>query len=501
MEQHVFTAGTADGVGASAKLSPEAAEYAATRGLSRATLVRLGVASGTAFFPELGRKSAALFFKYRDGWKARAYPEKAFVTNKGFKLSFWNEDAVLANKVQRVFLTEGEFDACALVEAGIAPDQVMSVPNGAAERTDRDQPKGYGYVEAALGAGLSRVEQFIWCGDNDVPGLSLRSDMAQMLGAARFSFVEWPEGTKDPNDVLKSDGVDYLRELVTDGARLWPVDGLYRLADLPEPPPLTLWHPGFPEWERKVLLAPRTVSVATGHPGHGKTQLWTQIWFNIVKAYNLVACIASFETQPKPYMRRILRTLYRGALENNMDDNERRCADAWINERYLFLQHRSQRPTIEWLLDTAEVAVVRHGARIVQIDPWNRLEATRGKDETETDYIGRCLRTMHAFANDLNCHVQVLVHPAKMHHDRRNQPPHLEDISGSKNWDNMADQGFAVHRPKMFENGVRQTSANFYCRKARFADLGYPCMLALNFDLAKERFVSVDYEIGYRGKG
>jgi hypothetical protein len=88
------------------------------------------------------------------------------------------------------------------------------------------------------------------------------------------------------------------------------------------------------------------------------------------------------------------RQPYRGSLENNMDDNERRCADAWINERYLFLQHRSQRPTIEWLLDTAEVAVVRHGARIVQIDPgigWKQRAAkTRRKPTTSVVAFAPC---------------------------------------------------------------------------------------------------------------
>ena len=82
--------------------------YAKGRGISRATLERLGVASGTAFFPDLGRKASALIFKYRGGAKARAYPEKAFVTNKGFKPSFWNEDAVLASNPEMVFLTEGD---------------------------------------------------------------------------------------------------------------------------------------------------------------------------------------------------------------------------------------------------------------------------------------------------------------------------------------------------------------------------------------------------------
>ena len=152
-------------------------------------------------------------------------------------------------------------------------------------------------------------------------------------------------------------------------------------------------------------------------------------------------------------MRRTLRTLHSGVLEYQMDDQQRRAADDWIGEHYLFLQHPDQRPSLEWFLDTAEVAVVRHGARIVQIDPWNRLEAARGKDESETDYIGRCLRTLHGFANDLNCHVQIVAHPSKMGQERRTQPPLLEDISGSKNWDNMPDQGFAVHRPKVFDAG------------------------------------------------
>jgi twinkle protein len=54
----------------------------------------------------------------------------------------------------------------------------------------------------ALKAGLSKVKKFVWCGDMDGPGRSLRSDMAKILGVARFWFVDWPEGCKDANDVL-----------------------------------------------------------------------------------------------------------------------------------------------------------------------------------------------------------------------------------------------------------------------------------------------------------
>jgi twinkle protein len=328
----------------------------------------------------------------------------------------------------------------------------------------------------------------------------LRGDMVRLLGAGRFHFVQWPEGIKDANQMLASDGPEALRSTVEEGALPWPVAGLYRISELPEPAPLALWDPGFPEWESKIRLAPRTLSVVTGHPGHGKTALWTQIWFQVVKAYHVPICVASFETRAKPHLRLHLRTLFCGALERDLSSREIDEADAWINDRYLFLVHPEQKPTLEWFLDLAEIAVIRHGARIIQIDPWNRLEGVRERNESETDYIGRCLRTTHTFAHDMNCHVQVLAHPAKMDNSRRGSPPSLEDISGSKPWDNMVDQGFVVHRPEVFDGINRKTEATLYHRKARFEELGFPCKLNLNYSLSKGCFVSTDYEDGVHAR-
>lgn len=484
------------GIAGSPQAVPTAAvlAFATSRKLSARTLERMGVASGTVFFPELNRKSEGVFFRYAEGWKARAVPEKAFIAGKGFKLSFWNLEAVLRAGHPTIYITEGELDACALVEAGISQDQVLSVPNGAVERpADADKEmRGYVYALDALKAGLSRTKKFVWCGDMDGPGRSLRSDMAKILGAARFWFVDWPDGCKDANDVLKFEGANFLREMVADGALQWPIDGLFKLSELPEPPTLTLWNPGFAEWESKIRLAPRTMSVVTGHPGHGKTQLWTQIWFNIVRAYCLPIAVASFETRAKPHIQRYLRTLLTGKLERNMDEDEKRKADTFIEDRYLFMVHPEGRPSLKWFLDMCEVAVIRHGVRIIQLDPWNRLEAARGRDQSETEYIGMCLREFHSFCHDMNVHGQILAHPAKMDGGRRGQAPGLEDISGSKNWENMVDQGFVVYRPKMFDGKERVTKAELHHRKARFDELGYPCVLDLDFKPEIGKYVSRD---------
>lgn len=477
---------------------PAAQAFVKARGLSEKTLAALGVDYGTVYFPDVAGKADAVFFRYGEGWKARSVVGKSFVASKGNKQAFWNLEAVLKANPATVYITEGELDACALVEAGISPDAVLSVPGGAVEKPTEvaKDLRGYIYAEEALKAGLSRVKKFVWCGDMDGPGMSLRHDMARVLGVVRFWFVNWPEGCKDANDMLTKDGARDLLDLVQNGALQWPIDGLFRLSELPDPPPLTLWNPGFPEWERKVMLAPGTMSVVTGHPGHGKTQLFTQIWFNIVRSYCIPMAVASFETRPKPHIQRYLRTLLIGKQVKDCEEHELLKADKWIEDRYLFMVHPEGRPSLRWFLDLAEAAVVRHGVRIIQVDPWNRLEGSRGRDETETEYIGRCLREIHDFARDMNVHAQILAHPAKMGNDRKGQAPSLEDISGSKNWDNMVDQGFSVHRPKMFDGAVRKTEAELHHKKARFEELGFPCVLDLDFQVDKGKYVSTDYKMG-----
>ena len=115
-----------------------------------------------------------------------------------------------------------------------------------------------------------------------------------------------------------------------------------------------------------------------------------------------------------------------------MPPNVMKLADDWIDEHYRFVIHAEQRPTLEWILDLAEALVVRDNVKILQIDPFNRLEAQKEEKENDTDYIRRCLLALYAFACDMRVHVQVIAHPSKMEGFRRGQMPGLEDIASSK---------------------------------------------------------------------
>ena len=270
----------------------------------------------------------------------------------------------------------------------------------------------------------------------------------------------------------------------------WAIAGLYRFDDLPKRQPAQTWRTGFPDWNG-VALAAGMVSVATGLPGSGKTHLMAQIWNYVVGKYDLVALIASFECAPNPHYIRYLREFFGHCREAEMSEKQLRAADDYIRDHYRFLLHPQETPTLEWFLDMASIAVQREGVKIIQIDPWNRLESQRSPKETEPEYVARCLREVTVFAKNTGCHVQIIAHPAKRLSARRELPPDLEDVAGAMHWWNMPDQGFVIHRKEAWKDGRRCYDATFTHRKSRFEELGYPCVMDVRFNPQSRRFESV----------
>jgi twinkle protein len=220
---------------------------------------------------------------------------------------------------------------------------------------------------------------------------------------------------------------------------------------------------------------------------HGKSSLMGHIWFNTVTTHETGIVVATFENHPMPSYRKKLRQFWAGMPEHAMDDRQRAQADHFIHDHYRFVIHPQERPTLDWLLEQAAKAV---DFSVLIIDPWNRIESQRRKDETETEYIAWCLSEMRLFAVAHNCHVMIIAHPAKRDPKFRDRVPFLEDISGSKHWDNMPDQGFVVHRAKFWdaETNARNYDVTLYHLKAREEELGYPCAMPMRLNARTQRF-------------
>lgn len=410
--------------------------------------------------------------------KYRTVTEKRHRMDEGAPLTLWNHDALLEETNQALIITEGEWDALTAIQSGFG--HCVSVPNGAPQ-TPTENPaeaKRYEFLWRSKDL-LDKVKQIIIATDNDAPGRILAADLARWLGPERCKFIEYPEGSKDLNDVLKNHGsVEVAKTL--NSAKPYPVKGLYRLEDFPNPPPTTSISVGIHGLDDHFAMTLGTFSVITGWAGHGKTSLLMRMLCNLMQKGVNVA-LGSFETMPRPILERRMRACFYRCGEVGPKANAPGPADEMLSKRLSVIAHTARDEDteldIEYIIELAKVAVLRDGVRLLVLDPWNEIEHKRGKDETETEYAGRAIRMLKRFALNYECAVWLVAHPRKPHSDGNPKPPSLYDLAGSAHFANKADYGLVVHR-----DDLAGTEVEARVVKVRMGLPGKPGRAMLNWD-------------------
>jgi twinkle protein len=364
--------------------------------------------------------------------KYRLASEKRHRMDDGAPLTLWNHDALLANDDQPLVITEGEWDALISIQAGFP--RSVSVPNGAPkDRTENlSEAKRYEFLWRSKDL-LDKVRQIIIATDGDGPGKSLAADLATWFGPERCRFITYPVDTKDLNEVAKVYGDRAVTQLLN-SAKPYPVKGLYRLEDFPEPPPVNSVQVGIHGLEDYFSLVPGTFSVISGWAGHGKTSLLMRMLANLMeRGVNLA--LGSFETMPRPILERRLRACLYRCGEHGPKANSSGPADQLLANRLSVIAHTARDEDteldLEYIIELAKVAVLRDGVKLLCLDPWNEIEHKRGSDETETEYTGRAIRALKRFALNYECAVWLVAHPRKPHGDGNPKPPSLYDLAAT----------------------------------------------------------------------
>lgn len=403
----------------------------------------------------------------RTNRKYRKIEEKQWRQDKGGEQVFWRVDCLSDVGLidQPLVITEGEFDAIAAIQSGYW--RTVSIPSGAPQQAGENHGAKYAFLDAAR-AELEQITEIIIAADMDGAGRALLSDLTALLGAARCKFALYPDGCKDLNDVLLAHGEEGVQAAIA-GAKWVNVAGVYKLSELPELPALVIWRPNFAPVREIIPLCPGHVSVWTGIPGHGKSTLLNACAWSIAASYDVRVAHGGFETTPQREYIQDLIAHRSGRVVGDRDNPATKedvlAARAWAEEHIIFINgdgYASPKSaelvdaTLEWFIQCAQTAVVRHGCRVVILDPWSQIDHDIDSREREDQYIRRALKRFKIFARTFDVHVAIVAHPTKPKRDGDGayELPEGYDISGAAHWNNFADVGVTVHSdPELGEDG------------------------------------------------
>jgi len=459
------------------------------RGITKAVLARNKISWVQVYMPEQENLANTIVFPYFRG--AELINRKYRTLDKQFRMDTGAERILygLDDIGETVVIVEGEVDKLSVEVAGIT--SCLSVPDGAPAEGTKDYSSKFAFLNSAEQQ-LKGVKKIILAVDKDGPGKLLEEELARRLGRERCWRVEWPDGCKDANDVLRKHGAEDLRWFL-DNAKPFPIQGVFTALG-EEAKVLALYHNGLERGERTgwpCLDGHYTVrsgefTVVTGIPGSGKSNFIDALAVNLARLHGWSFGMFSPENQPmEDHIARIVEKYvglpFSEGPTPRMSERDLRNGLAWVNEHFFWVLPDNENCwEIDWILARARELVYRHGIRALVIDPWNELEPQRTAKETETEYISRVLRTVRQFGRRHDVHIFIVVHPTKLYRDKDGKYPipTLYDCQGSAHWYNKADNGLCIWRDLLSD----RREVDIHVQKVRFHQIGRRGKVTLLYD-------------------
>lgn len=454
-------------------VSDAALSWFSGRGISNNTIIRFKITEAMEFMPQVGKERNCICFnyfkggeliniKFRDG-------AKNFKLVKDAELSFYNVDEI--EKDPDCVICEGEMDCLSFYEAGVY--NCVSVPNGASKGSQRLE-----YLDNCYEYFLNKERVYL-ATDGDQAGISLRDELARRIGKERCWIVRYPEGCKDANEVLLRYGKAAVKQLLDD-AYQYPVEGVERVLDI-EDELMMLYNNGYPVGDKigytnldsHISFRTEELTVITGTPGAGKSTWLNNVLVRLAARNDWRIAMFSPEKQPTAILTAELVEIFSGKMffshsSGKVSPSELHESKAFIQDHFWFTKIDEIEVTVDGILEKCKELVVRHGVKVLVIDPWNYVEHKIPPGKSETQYISEELTKIKRFKDRYGVHIFMIAHPTKIKTDKDGNfvVPTLYDISGSAHFFNKTDNGVVLHRDYQNNKTV------VYIQKIRWSFVG-----------------------------
>ena len=235
------------------------------------------------------------------------------------------------------------------------------------------------------------------------------------------------------------------------------------------------------------------VITITGVPNYGKSEFVDFLTTTYNKLYGMKTLYFSPENQPLSFHMAKLVSKYTNKKLKDASKTEVNNTALYVCDNFYFCNYQTINK-LSQIMDIGETVVKENNVSIIVIDAYNKVEAERPNELSETEFVSKVMDKLCNFAIQYNVMVILVAHPRKMAYDNSSQSyycPNAYDINGSANFYNKSDFVFTVHR----DFGNDETIIK--CDKVKFKNYGKIGECRLKYDIDSGNYYNAAPNDGY----
>jgi twinkle protein len=411
-------------------LSPKSLAYAASRGINEETLLKYGIGSDVRdglVFPYYDAFDQLGMIKHW-GHSLKADGKKDTWTSPDPVMSLFGKDVCDPETgLQRLVITEGEWDAMACWQLGIP---AVSIPMGVSNMQWITEDYQF----------LSHFDEVVLLFDSDEPGKKAAKDVAARLGTERCLICRLP--LKDANDMLKAGRGGEIKTIIETTTK-------EPIAEIVDPASMKEGVKSYMKGEHLVDGDPfflpsfdisfrkHEVTLWFGFSFHGKSQA-VQNQMAYLASRGKASCIASFEQPPELTLSQIITCAT--AYPNLPFTDEFDAAYDYMT-RNVFMYKSMDRACPKHLVSTFIHAHKRYGIDTFVIDNVMTMSIDRGDNTAQAE----AMDLLRMFVSKYPVHLHIVAHPRKPP-EKTTNPPGMAEIRGASEWGDMPHNIITVWR-------------------------------------------------------
>lgn len=430
-------------------------EYLSKRGISRDVADYLDIRAdkqGNIAFHTYDENDVLTVVNYRPSRTVNHGEAKCWFQKEADTADIlWNMNRV--NHTKPLVITEGQIDCASVIQAGYL--NCVSVLKGS---------QGMGWIERCWDW-LQQFESIIVFSDGDMPGIKMRNEIINRLGAMRCKYVEVPSKleyrntgkeypVKDASEILQCKGGQFLLSLINQAKDI-PITSVAKLSEIKEMNPIKMdgFEVGIRELDSELMkIFTGGVTLLTGLPSAGKTTFLNQVVLSAMDSGYKTFLFSRelLNGMSKGWFNQVAAgrrnmhgiTLKNGNLFYVVNDMARDMITSHYDDSF-FIYRDEEENREDKLLESMELCATKKGLRLFVIDNLMtvQLENQSDMNRAQTEFMNHLIR----FSMKYDVAVICIAHPRKM---QIGADIGLFDISGSQNIVNLATRTISLKRVK-----------------------------------------------------